>query len=130
MTPRRSTTCPMPAGRMSRRRNSGLGATFSRGAIARGNGAGGRLPRPTSMANRLWRRRRLPPRRGGGGLARAPGLDEIARRLGVLRGDQSPYLPPLRDAALEGPQAGHDDGAMGRALRADADLVGAVEAVA
>jgi hypothetical protein len=78
--------------------------------MVRGHGLGGPRLRQTG------RGRRGLHIRWGGGLARAPCVDEVARRLGVLRGDQPPHLPPLRDAALEGPQAGHDDGAMGRAL--------------
>ena len=59
-----------------------------------------------------------------------PALAQGARRPGVLRGHQPLRLPPLRHAAVARRPARHDHGAVGPALRAHADLVGAVARVA
>ena len=58
-----------------------------------------------------------------GTMARAPGFAQGPGRPGVLRGHQPLRLPPLRPAAVARLSAGHDDGALGPALRADANVV-------
>ncbi len=79
------------------------------------------------------RLRQADRRRGGvhggrpGAMARPPGHDQGPGRSGVLRGHQPLRLPPLRHAAVGDAAAPprHDHGALGPALRAHADLVGA-----
>ena len=84
------------------------------------------------------RLRQADPRRGGlhghrrREMAGPPGLHQRPGRLGLLRRDQPLRLPSLRDAALDEPQprTGHVHGTLGTALRADADLVGAIQGLA
>ncbi len=52
-----------------------------------------------------------------------------ARRFDVLPGFEPLHLPPLRDAAVDEPLAGHDDGPMGLSFRAHGDVVEPGEAV-
>ena len=47
-----------------------------------------------------------------------------ARRPDVLPGIEPLHLPPLRDAAVDEPLAGHDDGPVGLSFRAHGDVVG------
>ena len=87
--------------------------------------------RRTSTASRSSAPRRSPrPTRRSGWAIRRNIKD--AGRLGVLRGHQPLRLPPLRPAAVDNPDRapGMSHGAVGPALRADADLVGAVAGVA
>ena len=67
---------------------------------------------------------------GQGEMAGASGQDQGAGGLGVLRGDQPVRVPSLRDAAVAGCEAGDVHGAVGAALRADGDVVGAVQGLA
>src|SRR5882724_2106268 len=46
-----------------------------------------------------------------------------ARRPDVLPGLEPLYLPPIRDAAMDEPLAGHDDGRIWFPLRAHLDVV-------
>ena len=76
----------------------------------------------TRSAARSSRPSRSPP--GRRALAALSRRDEGAGRLGVVHGRQPHRLSPLSAPAVARPPAGHDDGAVRRALGAHADVVG------
>ncbi len=88
------------------------------------NGLGGPRLRQADHRRRSLYRQRRREMAGPSGQHQGPG------RLGLLRRHQPLRLPSLCHAAVAGPQARHVDGPLGAPLRADRNLVGAVEGLA
>ena len=123
LTARRVTRSPTRARRTSRWESSGARAARSRPA--------GAWPRPgMSMGSGLSARKSFTAA-DQEKWREHPGSIKALGDIGVLRGHQPVCVSPLRAAALgPGPASRDDDGALGPALRAHGDVVGAVRRVA